>query len=203
MHQLKINETIRAKRRARDLTQEELANLLGVTKAAVSKWENAESYPDITMLTQIAQIFHITMDELFGYTLDVKPPRIIQEFHAGFALSDLENHAILDHGIIRESGLEKCQCRGGDARESTWEVRVHMISQEDDFPYTLQKCIKPERLLDLYSYRLADGKMIDDDKPNKHYVCREKVWEYHTADHAYLKEMLREQRAMGLIEDDE
>jgi len=41
---LKIGEKIKAKRRERDLTQEELANILGVSKAAVSKWENEFSH---------------------------------------------------------------------------------------------------------------------------------------------------------------
>ena len=61
MSNLKIGDKIRAKRRERNLTQEELANKLFVSKAAVSKWENEESYPDITMIPQIAQIFHITI----------------------------------------------------------------------------------------------------------------------------------------------
>ena len=43
MSNIKISEKIRSKRRERDLTQEELANILGVTKAAVSKWENEAS----------------------------------------------------------------------------------------------------------------------------------------------------------------
>ena len=45
---IKIGEIIKAKRKEQDLTQEELASRLGVSKAAVSKWENAECYPDIT-----------------------------------------------------------------------------------------------------------------------------------------------------------
>ncbi len=69
MSKLKIGEKIKSKRRERNLTQEELANMLGVSKAAVSKWENEESYPDITMLPEIAQLFHITIDWLFDYTL--------------------------------------------------------------------------------------------------------------------------------------
>ena len=59
MAEIKIGEMIKTKRKERDFTQEELANILGVTKAAVSKWETSESYPDITMLPQIAQLFHI------------------------------------------------------------------------------------------------------------------------------------------------
>lgn len=204
MDMLKIGETIKAKRKERDLTQEELAAILGVTKAAVSKWENTESYPDITMLPQIAQLFHITMDELFGYSLEFKPLKIVNEINFGIPLSFLEDQSVLDHGTIKESGVHKRNYQVGDKIESVWEASVHIISNEDDFPYILQKCIKPNVLIDGYSYRLADGKIIDDDKPNKHYVCKEKVWEYNITNgkHGkYLKEMLKEQAAMGLIDD--
>lgn len=197
-----IHAIIKEKRRERDLTQEELAHMLGVTKAAVSKWENAESYPDIILLPRIAQLFHITMDELFGYTPEFKPMKIVHEIHVGFALSDLEDYGVLDHGIIQACTLQKCERRVGDEPESVWEVRVHMISHAEDFPYVLQKYMKPGRLLDLYSYRLADGKIVEDDKPNKHYVCREKVWEYRTTDKTYMREMFREMQSMGLLDDD-
>ena len=63
--------------------------------------------------------------------------------------------------------------------------------------------IKPGVLIDGYSVRLADGKIIDDDKPNKHYVCSEKVWEYKIGNHKYLRSMLKEQVDMGLIEEDD
>lgn len=68
MSNLKIGEKIKAKRREREFTQEELAAILGVSKAAVSKWENGESYPDVEMLPQIAQLFHMSMDELFDFS---------------------------------------------------------------------------------------------------------------------------------------
>lgn len=193
MSDLKIGEKIRAKRRERGLTQEELANILGVTKAAVSKWENEDSYPDITLLPQIAQIFHITMDELFDYTIDQKPLVIVNEYHFGLSLDNVDK-GILDHGTAKDCGVYK----SGD----TWEVRVHFVSTEDNFPYLLQKHVKSGVLLDGYSIRIVDGKAIDDDKPNKHYVCRDKVWEYKNTDTNYLKKMLEEQISMGLIEED-
>ena len=56
MSNLKIGNKIKAKRRERNLTQEELASMLGVTKAAVSEWENEESYPDIMLLPQNRKI---------------------------------------------------------------------------------------------------------------------------------------------------
>ena len=194
MSNLKIGEKIRAKRRERDLTQEELANILGVSKAAVSKWENEESFPDITMLPQIAQIFHITMDEFFDYTLEEKPLSIVNEYHFGFSL-DVVDRQILNYGIVEECKAYKV----GD----TWEICVEFVSNEEKFPYMLQKYIKPGVLIDGYSVRLADGKVIDDDKPNKHYICSEKVWEYNLSNKKYMLAMLKEQAAMGLIEEDE
>ena len=203
MSNLKIGEKIRAKRRERDLTQEELANILGVSKAAVSKWENEESYPDITLLPQIAQLFHITMDELFNYTLEYKPLVIVNEYHFGLSLDDFDK-SILNHGIAKE--CEVCQKReylGGDVIEGEWEVRIHFVSTEENIPYLLQKHIRPGVLIDGYSIRIADGKAIIDDKPNKHYICREKVWEYNLKDKKYINAMIKEQVSMGLIKEDD
>lgn len=53
-------------RRSRNITQEELAAELGVTAAAVSKWENGYTLPDILMLCALADFFEVTTDELLG-----------------------------------------------------------------------------------------------------------------------------------------
>ena len=204
MEELKIAEKIKEKRRDRNCTQEELANILGVTKAAVSKWENAESYPDVTMLPKIAQLFNITMDELFGYTLEYEPLKIVNQYYFGLCLDDVDK-AILNHGTVKECSLVKNghYIEAEDMIEYVWEVRVQIVSTEEDFPYTLQKLLKTNRLMDGYSVRIADGKIICDDKPNKHFVCKEKVWEYNTADIKYMRQMFKEQRAMGLLADDD
>lgn len=63
-----MNETIGNRiskfRKAKGMTQEELANLLGVSSQAVSKWENDASCPDISLLAQLAKILGVTTDEL-------------------------------------------------------------------------------------------------------------------------------------------
>ena len=61
-----LGENIKRLRRERELTQEALAELLGVSFQSVSRWERGESYPDITMLPNIAIFFDITVDELLG-----------------------------------------------------------------------------------------------------------------------------------------
>jgi Helix-turn-helix. len=67
MKEINIAGTIVKKRHEKGLTQEELANYLGVSKASVSKWETGQSYPDITFLPQLATFFNISIDELIGY----------------------------------------------------------------------------------------------------------------------------------------
>ena len=53
-------------RRKKNITQEDLAAQLGVTAAAVSKWENNYTLPDILMLCALADFFEVTTDELLG-----------------------------------------------------------------------------------------------------------------------------------------
>ncbi|GAA6396209.1 helix-turn-helix domain-containing protein [Solibaculum mannosilyticum] len=54
-------------RHKRGITQDELAEYMGVSKAAVSKWETQSTYPDITLLPRLATFFNISIDELMGY----------------------------------------------------------------------------------------------------------------------------------------
>ena len=61
-----FSEIIAAYRKDLGLTQEGLAGQLGVTNQAVSKWESGQSCPDIALLPKIADLFGITLDELFG-----------------------------------------------------------------------------------------------------------------------------------------
>lgn len=67
MKEINIARAIINKRREKGLTQDDLANYIGVSKASVSKWETGQSYPDITFLPQLAAFFNISIDELMGY----------------------------------------------------------------------------------------------------------------------------------------
>lgn len=66
MDNLKLNDTICFYRKKQGLTQEELAQRLGVTNQSVSKWESAQCCPDISLIPKLADIFEISIDELFG-----------------------------------------------------------------------------------------------------------------------------------------
>lgn len=61
-----IGKTIKKLRKERNLTQEELAELLNVTAQAVSKWENETGMPDISQVLPLASVFGVSTDVLFG-----------------------------------------------------------------------------------------------------------------------------------------
>ena len=65
--QLNLGIKIRELRRRDGRTQENIAESLGVTAQAVSRWESGGSYPDMEMIPAIANYFHVSIDELFGY----------------------------------------------------------------------------------------------------------------------------------------
>lgn len=61
-----LGKRIMALRKAAGMTQEQVAERLGVSPQAVSKWENDVSCPDVTMIPRIAQLFNVSTDELLG-----------------------------------------------------------------------------------------------------------------------------------------
>lgn len=76
MNTLNFSENIIKFRRAKNLTQEQLADFLGITKASVSKWENRQSLPDIMLLPRLAAFFDVTIDELLGYESQLSKEQI-------------------------------------------------------------------------------------------------------------------------------
>ena len=73
MSNIKLSENIVVFRKAKGITQEQLANHLGVTNQSVSKWESGRCYPDIELLPELAHYFEISVDELLGSETATKP----------------------------------------------------------------------------------------------------------------------------------
>ncbi len=70
MMTIKIGEKIKQLRQRDGRKQEDLANAIGVSPQAISRWEANGGYPDIELIPAIANYFNISIDELFGYSKD-------------------------------------------------------------------------------------------------------------------------------------
>lgn len=64
---LQMGKTIKQLRKKQDLTQEQVAEALGVTTAAVSKWETDSTYPDISLLSPLARMLRTNVDQLVNF----------------------------------------------------------------------------------------------------------------------------------------
>ncbi|MCR1917661.1 helix-turn-helix domain-containing protein [Frisingicoccus caecimuris] len=133
---MEIGQVIRKYRKEKYLTQEEMANCLGVTVPAVSKWETGSSYPDIALLAPIARLLGISTDMLLSYKED---------------LSDKEINQLIETAIL------KIKSEGYDAGY-TWAEK-----QMQEYPNCGKFIVMMTQTLDNYRYvvRVADPEQYD------------------------------------------
>ena len=95
-----IGRTIARERRRVGITQEQLADHLGVSKAAVSKWELGQSVPDVGLLPRIAAYFSLTLDELFDWHDELTQEESAARYAEVYALGEKDLAAA--HARLRE-----------------------------------------------------------------------------------------------------
>lgn len=83
MKQFRLSENLVNFRKKFGVTQEVIADFLGVTKASVSKWETGLSMPDIAQLPKLASYYDVSIDELMGYEAQLSLEEI-KEYYIGF-----------------------------------------------------------------------------------------------------------------------
>ena len=87
-----IGSRIKALRRARDLTQESLAEYLGISPKAVSQWDCDRTSPDISQIPLLCNIFEVTSDELLGIDVKSKQKRIDEIYSAAWEVASTGDH---------------------------------------------------------------------------------------------------------------
>lgn len=153
MREINIASILVGKRKEKGITQDELAGYLGVSKAAISKWETGQSYPDITLLPLLAAYFNISIDDLIDYKPQMvkedirklylkfcrdfseKPfdkvyaecEKIIKKYYACPALL-LEMGALLVNHCMLADSQEKSQ----EVLEKTRDLMVHIREETND-----------------------------------------------------------------------
>lgn len=159
---MEIGNQIKALRLRRSVTQEALAQHLGVTAQAVSKWERGAATPDIGMLPDISAYFGVTIDELFALSDDTRMERIqnmlwdirfipqndvdsAREFLMEKArrepgngrphelLADMENHLAREHREKAEEYAKEALRRDPDLRDAHGELNFAMGGRNPDW----------------------------------------------------------------------
>ena len=91
---ISIGENLRELRLSRELTQEQLAEIFGVSPQAISRWENNTAYPDITILPGIAIFYETTIDNIIGMD-DIRKTESINKIHCDV------------HALMRENKVDE------------------------------------------------------------------------------------------------
>jgi len=89
----RIAENIRAYRKQRGLTQEQLAEVLGVSAGAVYKWESKSSLPELKLIMEMADFFDVSVDMLLGYQM--KDNRLGATVHRLWEASNSRDYEML------------------------------------------------------------------------------------------------------------
>ncbi len=87
---LQLSDTIKRLRREKNMTQDDIADALQVSGQAVSRWENGLSYPDISLLPDLAMLLGVSMDTLFGVDAESETKKIGQYYEECDGVEDLD-----------------------------------------------------------------------------------------------------------------
>ncbi len=130
-----IGEVIKIYRRKTGMTQEEMANRLGVTAPAVNKWEKGNTLPDIALLAPIARLLGITTDELLSFHDELTDEEISQFLSQ--IQGDLDDWGFHDVFLIVKKKIEEYP----NCERLIWQSAVILdakrmeaeISNQDDY----------------------------------------------------------------------
>lgn len=139
-----ISQNIATLRRLNELTQEELASRLGVSRQAVAKWESGESVPDLMNAQALASLFGVRLDDLVGHS----------EETSGFPVPPLGKHIF---GIVRmgERGQIVIPKKARDVFGLTAGSELLMLGDESQ-GIALQKIEDAEAMLEAYGRAIEE-----------------------------------------------
>ncbi len=102
---LNIGETIKRLRKEKEITQEEFAEVLGVSCQSVSRWENDSCYPDIELIPTIADFFGVSVDRLMGFDETKEKEAVnnyLEAFQKAISIGNIEECIIIARKGVKE-----------------------------------------------------------------------------------------------------
>ncbi|MEG2507128.1 MAG: helix-turn-helix transcriptional regulator [Longicatena sp.] len=158
---IKIGNVIMKLRKEKKITQEELANYMGISKTAVSKWESCQSYPDITFLPILASYFDISIDELMDYQPELTRENATEEYRRlckSFVEKDFDEVIEECHDLIKKYH----SCHYLVLLIATLFVNHAMLSKKQDITTALYVEAR-----DLFAYVEKESDELQDKKAAK------------------------------------
>ncbi len=132
-----IGKKIKELRLKNDMTQEKLADYLGVSYQSVSKWETGITSPDLSLIVPIARLFKVTTDELFDFNESAEESRradLKRRYDETFKTGDIKVRFEVCEEAVREYP--------GDMKwlnDHAWAVWCDALSIPDDAEYSAQR----------------------------------------------------------------
>ena len=125
---MRINEQIAFLRKEKGITQETLANALGVSNQAVSKWEASICCPDIVLLPDIAKYFGVSVDTLLGYNNQESKDDIFLKLKNMF--SCLPSNEIFDTSFRIATLLHDAIVSNGYSKDAPYDINDNYADKE-------------------------------------------------------------------------
>mgnify|MGYP001081476259 CR=1 FL=1 len=159
-------------RKQHGYSQDELAEMLNVSRQAVSKWERSESSPDTDNLIALARLYGVSLDELLGYTAQASDACDNKD-ETSDAASDGDKVHIDEDGIyIEDKNGEKVTIKGGIAKFVNKVVGdIHVDGANTTVNGKEAHCDK-----DAPHVEIADGKIVVSEKDKTARIINDCVW---------------------------
>ena len=141
--EMTIGKRIAALRREKNLKQDDLAQMLEVSPQAVSKWENDQTCPDISLLPKLAKILGVSVDELLSGKQELQPVVTLVPEDQRKDIKDMVLRIVVDSAdgdkvrvnlpmalvqLAMEMGMEMPQVSGNDAlKDIDWAQVMELV----------------------------------------------------------------------------
>ena len=104
---MELGKQIRMYRQEAQLSQEELADRVYVSRQTISNWENDKSYPDVNSLVLLSEVFHISLDNLIKGDIDVQGPVVVDT--SAVVMGNIKSRSVqINNGAVIEGFCSQC-----------------------------------------------------------------------------------------------
>ncbi len=199
---MKLSEKLIELRKAKGMTQDELAELCNVSRQSISKWEADIALPELDRLLVLGKVFHVSLDVLLKDELTLGEVKEVhscgdnavqgkrQEIYEGTLIKE----SVLDDSILDLINVHKIELWKVGGMPNYWTV-LFFTSDKRDFPEQIAKVM-------ISSAEPGGNWFVDFKAGNvKYIVFKDKVLKYRIGDAEEKARVCAECRSMGILDE--